>query len=367
MPVDTLDLAQFFLTDPWQIDPSFFMRAEDDRQKLAVAINFAALAPSILNTQPWRFEFSGETLMLRADRRCLLPQMDPVGRELIISCGAALFNLAIALRAGGREVQIRYLPNSRDPDCLATISLGRMITPSGVDVDLRDAILRRHTHPGHFADIPIAPDSFAALHCNACHNDTFLLFIEDAKKRRRLGALVAEAVETQLEDAAFANELAEWLQHSARRAHDKQSEAARRAGWVAGTTPDGVDEAGESRIRATEIVRRFSRPADVAAHERNLLEKSPVCAAFLTRSDQPRDWIFAGEALQRLLLAITMAGLSAAFVSPPLEVSRLRSKVARVVNGPGHKVPQLLLRFGHPARALLPVSRRPVQQVVAWQ
>ena len=58
----------------------------------------AARAPSLHNTQPWRFKATQDTIELYADQRRKL-HVDPIGREMLISCGAALFGLRLAIRS----------------------------------------------------------------------------------------------------------------------------------------------------------------------------------------------------------------------------------------------------------------------------
>ena len=81
----------------WSVDPSGFPAAGTTADKARFAVNYAILAPSSHNTQPWRFVIIGSELLVSADRTRSLPNIDPFDRELIISCGAALFNLRVAL------------------------------------------------------------------------------------------------------------------------------------------------------------------------------------------------------------------------------------------------------------------------------
>jgi len=95
----------------------------------------ACRAPSIHNTQPWRFQFDAGTFELRADTRRGLSASDPTGRELVISCGAALYNLRVAVRKLGYTPTVSLLPTNVTRVCsLASRSLSRIppTPPSGV-------------------------------------------------------------------------------------------------------------------------------------------------------------------------------------------------------------------------------------------
>ena len=84
--------------------------------QLRALVVHAVRAPSSHNSQPWRFGVTNGVLELRADRRRALPVADPQGRELVISCGAALGFLAVAARHFGREAAIDLLPDPADPE-----------------------------------------------------------------------------------------------------------------------------------------------------------------------------------------------------------------------------------------------------------
>ena len=76
---------------------------------LAAAARDALQAPSVFNTQPWRWRIDGDALELRADRDRQLTVADPDGRLLLLSCGAALHHVRVALAAAGWGVRVRRL------------------------------------------------------------------------------------------------------------------------------------------------------------------------------------------------------------------------------------------------------------------
>ena len=87
------------------------------------AVEQAARAPSIHNTQPWRFRWQDGQFELRADTQRGLEGADPEGRELVLSCGAALFNLRLALRKLGYSADVTVLPSLADPRMLARVTV----------------------------------------------------------------------------------------------------------------------------------------------------------------------------------------------------------------------------------------------------
>ncbi len=99
-------------------------------------IEVAARAPSVHNTQPWRFKVRQHAIELYCDRtRQLL--IDPVGREMLISCGAALHGLRLAVRSLGYLPEVELLPAPARPGLLARVRLG---DPAPVTPDERKMI-----------------------------------------------------------------------------------------------------------------------------------------------------------------------------------------------------------------------------------
>src|SRR3954452_3035214 len=117
----------------------------------------AARAPSVHNSQPWRFVWKDGHLDLYADTTRGLTAGDPDGREMVVSCGAALFNLRVAARKLDAVARVTLLPDARDPRWLARVQIEAALP---ADADERRAyagLLRRHTHRGAFDTWPAPP------------------------------------------------------------------------------------------------------------------------------------------------------------------------------------------------------------------
>src|SRR3954452_11372851 len=87
-------------------------------------VELATRAPSVHNTQPWRFALVGGAIELRPDYSRRLPVMDPDGRLLTISCGAALLCARLGVRRLGREPVVTLLPDAADADLFAVLADG---------------------------------------------------------------------------------------------------------------------------------------------------------------------------------------------------------------------------------------------------
>src|ERR1700749_2373778 len=91
----------------------------------------AIRAPSMHNSQPWRFRFEPgrQTIELYADPQRMLRFGDPDGRAVHIACGAALLNLRRAAWWAGRQPMVRLIPTVTDRLLLATVRLAGPCQP----------------------------------------------------------------------------------------------------------------------------------------------------------------------------------------------------------------------------------------------
>nr|BFE79799.1 hypothetical protein GCM10020093_024000 [Planobispora longispora] len=121
-------------------------------------ITAAGTAPSVHNTQPWHFiARHREYIELHADPDRWLKITDPRGRSLHISCGAALFNLRLALRISGHRPLTWSTPATGNdpPTLLATVRPTPAAPASAAEHDLYEAIKARRTNRQPFTDTPV--------------------------------------------------------------------------------------------------------------------------------------------------------------------------------------------------------------------
>src|SRR2546429_9351135 len=112
---------------------------------LAEAAELARYAPSILNSQPWRWRVRGDVLdlYLAVDR---VPAVsDPDARLAVLSCGAALHHARTALAAEGLDVTVARMPDDADPDHLARVTVAGQLPVRPEAVRRVQTIAVRHT------------------------------------------------------------------------------------------------------------------------------------------------------------------------------------------------------------------------------
>jgi nitroreductase len=317
-------------------------------QKLEAAIKYAIRAPSSHNSQPWRFHVTEDALELRADRTRSLPVADPQDRELIISCGAALFHVGLGLRHFDTMPRIERLPDARDPDLLARVHVGEAREHTAEDEALFHAISLRRTFRRRFADRCL-PDGFgASLEVAARSEAAWLQIFRTPEARRAVAELVAEGDRLQMSDKRFRRELADWLRPNRGKRRDGMP------GYALGL----------SNVKAAVgpfVVRMFDAGRGQAARDRRQIADAPMVALLGTRRDTPYHWLEAGEAIAHVLLRAQVSGVVASFFNQPIEIPELRTRLQTLAGRDGF--PQMLLRLGV-GRALRATRRRPVAEVV---
>ena len=141
-------------------------------------VAMAARAPSLHNTQPWRFRTGSHGLELTADPDRFLPGLDPAGREMLLSCGAALFGLRLAIRQAGYLPVVSLLPDPAQPALLARVQLGTVAPATRSERQMLAALPHRHTHRGPFDPGPVAADLLAGLRRAAAAEGATLCYVE---------------------------------------------------------------------------------------------------------------------------------------------------------------------------------------------
>jgi hypothetical protein len=334
----------------WRVDESELAANATPADMLRFALRYAVLAPSSHNTQPWRFIVDGETVTLNADRLRALPVADPYDRELIISCGAALFNLRVALSHFGLAYEIAPFPSSADPDMLARV---RLVPGGRVDTTLAPlfgAIIARVTTRLPFADEPVAPALRERLALAGEAEGAEIACVHTSEARARLAEWIAEADRRQFDDPRFRRELAGWI-HSSRRDDGMPAYA------------EGVSTLLDFATPLVSLaIRTFDIGGGVAAAHQALASGSPLIVCIATGTDDAPAWLAAGQALERLLLVGAGEGLTASYLNQPIEVEALRERLRATLKIEGE--PQLLLRMGRGPR-IPHAPRRAFDEVVS--
>jgi Nitroreductase family len=312
-------------------------------------ISTAARAPSVQNTQPWQFRICQFSIELYADPGRRL-RVDPLGREWLISCGAALFGLRLGIRSLGFLPWVELLPDQARPLLLASVSLGRRRPMDTSERRMLEALPHRHTHRGQFSAEPLPAGLLTTMQEDAHAEAATLTVIDRGRGYEALADIVAGSDRQDLSPDAR-SEMRKWT---------RRREAAARDGVPATAFAAGSDHRrGRLEQRDFDLGRRIG-----------LLDSAgPVPAAtavLLTPGDQRADWLCAGQALHRILARAAVQWVFASLFTQPLEDDTTRQLVSERLALPG--APQMILQFGR-ARTTQATARRPPADLVhpwAW-
>lgn len=304
-------------------------------------VELACLAPSVHNTQPWAWRLAGSEAWLYADHDRQLLVEDPLARNLMISCGAALHHFQLAAKALGWSAEVERTPESDDQTLLAHVRLHRDPRPDAVGV--LDAMRARCTDRRRFTSWPVPPERLETLCEEARDWDAAAVPVLDLATRFRIEQTVRRALELRDHDPAAVAEQARW------------------AGRVG---DDGVPlQVFPSEVDGLEHASRFG--GGVLDDTRPEVESTDGLIVLGGESDDRLSLLRTGEGLSALWIRATRTGLSVVPLSQPLEVPATRAELQALLHGTLE--PHLLVRVGWQAigRSELPSTpRRPVDQVL---
>jgi nitroreductase len=313
-----------------------------DSEAAAALVGEAVLAPSVHNSQPWRFRITPATIDVLLDPDRVLPVSDPTGRAARVSCGAALYNLRLALAVRGNPAEVTIRPAFAEPHLLARLTPARARPPKPLEQRLHAAIPRRHSNREPFADEPV-PVAVRAELIEAAHAENgWLDLILGSTAIDATAALIRTADTLLNQNPAYQEELRAWARTDP-------------------TALDGVHAAaGGPAPGPGELLAR----RDFGGPERPTIrdyEREPLVAALGVHGERAADEIRAGMCLQRVLLTATDHGLASSMFSQPIDVPTVREQLRLALGRP--YPPQLLLRFGY-AVHLATSARRPAEDTI---
>ena len=313
--------------------------------RIAGLVAAAARAPSVHNTQPWRFLAGEYAIELHADDSRRL-RVDRAGREMLISCGAALFGLRLAIRELGYLPVVDLLPDQDRPGFLARVALGEPVPVTDMERQMLAAMPHRHTHRGPFSPGQLPAGLLAGLQHEARAEGAALALIDRAGQYQQLAALAAAASRHQALDPAARAETLYW---------------SRTAGSMA---RDGVPALAFPAAAVAQPGRLPVRDFDLGRGIGALAAGGPPAAAtavLITQGDSPADWLRAGQAMHRLLTRAATCWVFASLHSEPLEIPAVRAMIRSRLALPGQA--QMLLQLGL-SRSTRPTPRRPVTELL---
>jgi hypothetical protein len=254
--------------------------------EFAAVVEAAARAPSMHSPQPWRFRLGQASIDLLVDPDRQPPATDPSGWASRLACGAALYNLRLALTVRGRPALVRLSLDHGDRYLVARLTPDPPRPPTRTELRLYRALPRRFSNRAAFSD-------------------------------RRV------PVETRTELIAAANDEKAWLD------------------LLLG--PAAVEATAGLVQAAQEILHRDAGGEEVPSH--HAFESEPLIAVLGGHGDWPADQVQTGQALQRVWLTAAAFGLAASLFPQPIQVAAVREELRLALGRCA--VPQMVMRFGY--------------------
>ncbi|MGW0161052.1 Acg family FMN-binding oxidoreductase [Mycobacterium sp. NPDC003323] len=294
-----------------------------ESETLRTALSLATRAPSVHNSQPWRWKVAPHSVHLFADSSLKLRHTDPDGRDMVVSCGIALNHCVVALAALGWQTKVHRSPNPVEPDHLASIEF-HPSPPSEADVALAAAIPLRRTDRRTFSSWTVPAGDIMMMGARAARLGVTMRRVEVDDRFR---ALLTESSRRHLQDAGYRDELATWSgRHAAT------------AGVPARNVPS-PDPMAPVPGRVFAGTALSQPPGTDAATDHG------VVLAVGTAADDVVSRLRAGEAMSQIVLTAASAGLASCIFTEPLEIVETRDALQMSVFGLSH-FPQALVRVG---------------------
>jgi hypothetical protein len=281
---------------PWAVtDLEFPTQGAIDR-KARFLLRYAILAPSKHNVQPWTFTVDGDTIGIRANVGLWQVSEGAELRELHLSLGCALENLAIAAEYFGLLAVVEPRPSRSDHIVDVVLKPASDRLPRPHLTELFSAITRRHTARTPFGERPIFATKRERLERLTLEPGSRLVVTGDIETKRAVERIASDAV----------------LVHPRRGA----------LSWG--------DWGGT-----------------IAPRESTSVVNAPLIGVVSATTDDPIAQIRSGQVFERLFLTTTSLSLDLRPMSVVLQRPELRARVAELLPEAA-LFPQVVCKIGRP-------------------
>jgi len=330
----------------WNVREADFPISGTLNDQLKFLLNYAVLAPSGPNTQPWKFSIKDNEVSLIADFSRSLPSLDPMHRTLYLSHGCVITNLLLAAEHFGFAYDVKCLPDGISSERTAAIRLSKKYAPPRFP-DLFSEITRRHTNRKSFEQGPIEKERLQKLEDYANRKGLRLDILTSDESKTEMADILARSQKMQLGNKAYRKELAAWIRPNNSEEKD-------------GLPGYSFGYSDFESFFGSFIFGAFDMSSSRARVETANMKKSPAVAVLSTKTDDQLTWLKAGVIFETLFLMATQMEVRFDLFSQPIALPELRKEMAQTLNA---KYPQLLIRMGYaePARH---TPRRPVEEVL---
>jgi hypothetical protein len=323
-------------------------------ESVRAAVALAVRAPSIHNSQPWRWEYGPQGLELYADRTRQLPSIDPDGRGLLVSCGAALWLAQLSLTAQGWPAGVQRFPDPARPDLLARIHVGAWCPPEARSRNLVVAAEGRRSERRPFGPEPVSAEILDEL-CRLVQTDAaYASLVRRPDDRLDLAVAMAWADSIENADPAYRAELARWVRPDAVSAG-------------VGIPPSAVPHLPAGQVRHCDVPLRDFELGRDGGQPVTAVDERPGWLVLFTARDDPADRLLAGEVFAHLSVQAQRMGLATNAATQAVDLPGVRDRIRVLMDWPDHA--QMIVRVGWPPAGdpAPPTPRRRVEDVLRIQ
>jgi len=322
----------------WDVKESDFPSNSSSEEKLTFLLNYAILAPSSHNSQPWKFNVSEGEIQVFADKSRWLKVADTDRREQYISIGCALENLIIAAEHFGYNYSVSYFPGPEDLVAVVSLQAG---SGSPSDSRLFSAITSRQTNSNPYEPRAISDADLETIYRLSSDPDTSIFIANDSATKKKFHDLVVAADGIQYSDVNYKSELGRWL-------------------GMGGMGPTGI------RAKMAQIAIAFLDVGPEQTRKDSELINSTSYFGFIsTANNDSISSIKAGRTLERFWLSATSLGISLHPMSQVLEVQQTKAELAGLLPAKSGMVQvQQTFRLGYGEPTKERSTRRPLEDVL---
>ncbi len=330
----------------WDINEEEFCLLKNNEEKIKFLLNFAILAPSSHNTEPWKFEVSENELVLRPDFSRRLPESDKDKRMIYVSLGCVAANILIAADYFGLSYEIAYDKNSQNNPLEYAVKIifnTNNISEFKKSENLFKAVKNRRTNRNFYKNKVVPQEYLNEFKKYNNYSEIKIDFVSDKNLKSEIAEIMGQGIKRIMSQKPFRCELADWLRTNIT------------------LKRDGMPGNGHRMNLFTSIIAPYIlRNIDVSDVEQKKAIKRvlnfPALGIISSKEDNTINFIYAGEIFEKIMLAVKSYEMDTAIMVAIIEDVESRAKLKNVLKS--DFLPQMFFGFGYAERSAPKSPRR---------
>lgn len=333
----------------WEVNVQDFFQRKTQKDRLTFLLNFALLAPSSHNSQPWKFRVGDDFIMVSADMRRRLKDGDSNDRQLFISLGCAITNILVAGDYYGLRGVVTYFPEASNPDCAARISFTTSGSPSSDNHHLIFAIPKRTSNRNKYSKQ--LPDETFIDQAKRLETPTLhITFASEPSIKNQLADVALAAGIFAMEDKYFREELSHYVKSNITKS-------------FIGMPAFGMGIPTPVSLFAPRMIQFLNmNKLSLKADEKMFKEFTPTLGLISTEADTKQDWLKTGEIYEHIVLEACSRGIASAVWAAPIQIGEYYRDLQTILKIEFR--PQMFFRIGYTDRVTPHSPRIPLDHIL---